>query len=283
MRGFLSVFCLVLSGWMVRYPAAHAQNAPAVPSITSQQSVLQSICDPAGAIPAYIQSIADDGTVVLSDNIRLRLANILWPDHLEPKSRLALIDTLRNALRDQKISWKAVLGPDRWGITPANLFISEPDGVDPPFWLQAGLVEKGLVPVWPDQPGACLAALEVYERDAIHAHRGYWAPRAQSARHRLIDADRDAHTGRKLAAIWHIKDVRAWRNLHFVNFRSMGRTGPSLSLTSKLVSQLTQAGDAPAHWQGKRLLARVILSPQGTARLRAESIDHLRRLDDGAP
>lgn len=238
-------------------------------------------CDAEGAIATEITGHDADGIFSLPEGYRLRLANIIWPDHLEPGQRAELSARLTEALKDQHVSWKPAAGPDRWGITPANFFVREKNGDLAPFWLQAGLVEAGLVPAWPEPLNpACWTRLTTHEATAIKARRGYWAPRAQSTRHRMIAADPEAHAGRRLAALWRVKSVKPWRSMHFVNFMPSFRGGPSIGLTRR---QMTQFGDAkktspgkdPMLWQGKWIVARFIVGSRGLSRLRVESIDHI--------
>lgn len=237
-------------------------------------------CAPENALAAEIQALDEQGIFTLKEGYRLRLAQIVWPDHLEAASRQALVARLWASLQGQIITWKPAAGPDRWGVTPAHFFIRESVDGPPAFWLQAGLAEAGLAPVWPSPvSGACFATLERHEAEAIRARRGYWAPRAQTARHRAIEAAREDHAGRKIAGLWRVRSIRAWRTMHFVNFMPSFRGGPSLGLTRKQMTQLGEAGRDPTAWKGKRLIARFIVGGAGLSRLRVETIDHIGLVD----
>ena len=233
-------------------------------------------CEPGAALAAEIAGIDEDGIITIGEGYRLRLANIVWPDHLEPNRRARLRETLAGALKGQRISWKPASGPDRWGITPAHLFVQEPGEALPPFWLQAGLVEAGIVPGWPEGSGAaCWAEIRKHESEAIRHRRDYWAPRAQTARHRVLEADREAHAGRKIVALWRVRSVRPWRNMHFVNIVPSLRGGPAIGVTKKQMDALIAAEKNPAAWRGKMITARFIVGVAGLSRLRVESIDHI--------
>jgi hypothetical protein len=236
-------------------------------------------CEPEGALGFSIGAIAEDGSLFAGDTLRLRLVGIIWPDHLEPRQREQLVTTLKSALAGQHLSWKPAAAPDRWGIIPAHVFVREP-GAARPFWLQAGLVERGLVPVWPHSLSRqCLVALETHERQAIESRRGYWAPRAQARRHLVAERNREAHLGRRMAGLFRVASARTWRGLHFVNFTAAGRPGPSVSLTPSIVGELGQQGVFPSDWRGGRVLVRFVYGPGGLRRLRAETIDHIRKVD----
>lgn len=233
-------------------------------------------CAPEGALPLVIERIGEDGVIPISDGLSLTLANIVWPDHLEPAARGDLVARLKSASAGQRLSWKPAAGPDRWGHVPAHLFVQEPGGALAPFWLQAGLVEAGLAPAWPEPDNsACWALLRTHEGHAIKARRGYWAPRAQTHRHRVIEASRPAHAGRKTVALWRVASVRPWRNLVFVNFAPSFRGAPSLGLTSRQVAQLAETGLAVQDWKGKRIVVRFILGGLGLSRIRIEAPRHL--------
>lgn len=247
-----------------------------LPAIASAQAPA---CEPESALDFSIGTITEDGSLFTGDNLRLRLAGIIWPDHLEPRAREQLVATLKSALADQHLSWKPAAAPDRWGVIPAHVFVREP-GAAQPFWLQAGLVERGLVPVWPQAlPHHCLVALEAHERQAIAGRRGYWAPRAQARRHLFAEQNREAHLGRRMAGLFRVASARAWRGLYFVNFTAANWPGPAVSLTQSVVAELGRQGVFPRDWRGGRVLVRFVHGPGGLRRLRAETIDHIRKLD----
>lgn len=236
-------------------------------------------CEPEEALPADIQRIETDGTLSLKEGPVLRLANIVWPDHLEPNLREKLAKGLVDSLRGQHVSWKAVAPPDRWGATPAFLFVQEPDSALPPFWLQAGMVEAGLVPAWPELPGACWDDLLGHEAIAIAQRRGHWAPRVQAQRLARIEADPTQQAGRRMVVIWNVASVRPWREIFFLNIRGAGRAGPALSATAATISVLTQRGLSPEKLAGRRIVARFIVSREGLRRSRLDSADHLTMLE----
>lgn len=230
-------------------------------------------CEATEALRTGLASVSPDGTLTLADGFRARLAGIVWPDHLEPGQRKALAAIVERAVAGQTLRWKPAAGPDRWGIVPVHLFLQEPDGNRTPFWLQAGLVENGLVPLWPDAMGKdCLDTLAAHEAIAIRARRGIWAPRAQAARHRVIEAAREAHAGRRIVALWRVRSVKPWRSMHFVNIVPSFRGGPSIGLTRKQVTSLIDSGRNPAEWRGRWVVARFVLGAAGLSRIRVESI-----------
>jgi hypothetical protein len=234
-------------------------------------------CEPEGALTTTITDIAPDGVIRIGEGLTIRLANLVWPDHLEEGRRRQVVALITRALAGQAISWKPAAGPDRWGITPAHLFVRE-SAVDapPPFWLQAGLVESGELPAWPEPAGTdCWKRLGDHETVAISARRGHWAPRAQAARHREIEAAREKHAGRRIVALWRVKSVRPWRSMHFVNIVPSFRGGPSIGLTRRQVSALTDTGRNPSDWGGKWIVARFIAGPHGLSRIRVEAIEPL--------
>lgn len=238
-------------------------------------------CDAEGA--TLVKALLHDaeGVFRIDGKERVRLANIVWPDHLEPHRRANLAKILAESLgEDVEMSWKPAAVPDRWGIIPAHLFLREKSGKQPAFWLQAGLVENGFVPVWPDAyDTGCRDRLLRHEAEAIRQRRGYWAPRAQAARHRAIMLAPEAHAGRRLVALWPVRSVRAWRMLHFVNFVPSFRGAPALGLTRKQFAQLQERGNDPENWRGKRIVARVILGAGGLSRLRIEAVDHVATIE----
>lgn len=238
-------------------------------------------CDPDGALRTEIAGHNADGVFTIAEGYRIRLANVIWPDHLEPGQREHLSSQLDAAMKDQEISWKPAAGPDRWGVTPAHLFLKEKGGTLQPFWLQGGLAEAGILPGWPEPSGsACWMRLKEHEVVAIKARKGYWAPRAQAARHRTLEANREAHAGRKIAALWRVRSVRPWRSMHFVNFVPSFRGGPSIGLTQRQMTLLSEARKYPAQWQGKWIVARFLVGTAGLSRLRVESIDHIGPVDE---
>lgn len=237
-------------------------------------------CEARESLPAELVGIGQDGTFTLADGTRLRLAGVVWPDHLQPLARRALVARLEAALHGQHIRWKAVAPPDRWGLSSANLFVQEPGGSQAPFWLQAGMLERGLVPAWLEgMSGTCLDDLLAHENQAIRARRGHWAPRAQAARHRAISREPTQHFGRRMVAIWKVGEVKSWRALHFVNFVGIGRAGPSLSLSAKIAAHLKVDGKPVTDLRGQRMLVRFVVPGGGLSRIRIESAAQLGRLE----
>ncbi|MCA0400734.1 MAG: hypothetical protein LCH38_07965 [Proteobacteria bacterium] len=235
-----------------------------------------SACDPADALPTRIMEINAEGVLTTQEGITLRLAQVVWPDHLEPLRRAQVLDALASGLKDQRISWKPAGAPDRWRHVPAHLFVQEPGGAHTPFWLQAGLVEAGLLPAWPNGAEThCLARLEAHEQLAIRARRGYWGPRSQARRLLAITRAPEAHAGQHFVALWRVRSVRAWRHLHFVNIAPSFRASASLALTQKLHGQFIALGRDPAGWGGKRIVFRVTPGAAGLTRLRVDSVNHV--------
>lgn len=244
------------------------------------QAQKPSACAIEGALEADIGAIAPDGTITLKDGLLLRLANIVWPDHLEPGVREKLAKGLTETLRSQRISWKPAAGPDRWGIVPAFLFVQEPSMADqpdlPPFWLQAGMLEAGLVPAWPEFPHLeCWKTLLEHEKIAVQRRRGHWAPRVQAQRLARIGTNPAAHAGRRIVVQWRIASARKWRDLVFLNMGQRGSEGASLSLAPATITALTTRGLAPEHLAGRRIIARIAVPGEGLRRARLESAEHL--------
>jgi hypothetical protein len=247
------------------------------------QAPKPSACTLEGALDADIGAIAPDGTLTLKDGLLLRLANIVWPDHLEPGLRDRLAKGLAETLKDQRIRWRPAAGPDRWGIVPAFLFVQEPavgnqPGL-PPFWLQAGMLEAGLVPAWPEFPHQdCWQTLLEHEKIAVQRRRGHWAPRVQAQRLALISANPAAHAGRRIVVQWRVASARKWRDLVFLNMGPRGTEGASVSISPATITALTTRGLAPEHLAGKRIIARIAVPGDGLRRTRLESADHLTPL-----
>lgn len=233
-------------------------------------------CSPEGALPTELTDIRTDGTLVIADGLRLRLAGILWPDISESGLRRGLADRLRSALADARLSWRPAAGPDRWGIVPAFLFAREREGDTAPFLVQAGLAEQGAAPYWPDPGDAtCLAAIRTHEALALKARRGAWAPRVQTQRLRALADPSEDPAGRRIAAVFRVHGVRAGRSLLFVNLSPRLNRGTYLGLTARQVSELTRRGWNPLDWKGKRLLVRGVVDPFNTRRFRVSSVEHL--------
>lgn len=242
---------------------------------------LAEACVAEGTLPAEIGTVLPDGTITLKDGLLLRLAGIVWPDRIELSVQEKLARGLKESLSGQRVTWRAAGGPDRWGIVPAHLFVQEPETGGqmplPPFWLQAGMVEAGLVPAWPEGvAGSCWETLLGHEAIAVQRRRGHWAPRVQAQRMARIGANPVEHAGRRVVTLWRVSSARAWRDLYFLNVAGRGRDGPAVSLAPATISALTARGDAPEHLGGKQVIARFVVPAEGLRRARIESADHLQ-------
>lgn len=242
---------------------------------------IQHGCTPAGAKPASTITLKHDGVLHIDGDIRLSLAGVLWPDALEEEARDQLYQSLTNALAGQIISWKPAGTANRWGIMPAYLFVQEKGTTLPPFWLQAGMVEAGLTPAWPnllEKP--CWQALLAHERSAQHKNLGYWASTAQTKRHATINADLAAHQGRHLVARWRVSSVKAGRAVQFINLAEATRNGSALWLSQNQATNFAKIGKNSADWQGKWIILRFVLNEHGFRRIRVETTEHVDILDE---
>jgi hypothetical protein len=226
------------------------------------------LCEADGASPLAPTAVALDGTLSTREGQRFRLAGLLWPDALEPGRRAALKAAVEQALHGADLTYKPAAPPDRWGIQPIHLFVVEQGGTRPPFWLQAGIVEAGLAPAWPELPDLCWAQLMPFEQEARRAHRSFWAPRAQAARHRALATNPEAHRGRRMVARWKIHSVRKSQILTYVNIVPFFRVGPSLGLTGKQVQQLVKQGQDPAQMTGRFVVVRFVAGANALSRAR---------------
>jgi hypothetical protein len=257
-QGFTQIFILLLVG-------LSAAPAGAMPLL----------CTPEAATPLDLASVALDGTLTAPDGRHFRLAGIVWPDALEPGRRAALKSVLEQAVLSETLSYTPAAPPDRWGIQPIYLFVTEKHGAAPAFWLQGGLVEAGLAPGWPELPQLCWHHLMQFEKIARRAHRGFWAPRAQAARHRVLAAHPGANLGRRMVARWKVISVRQSQILTYVNIVPFFRVGPSLGLTGKQVQDLAKQGRDPARMAGHFVVARFVSGPAGLQRARLAQGDAL--------
>lgn len=232
------------------------------------------LCEPEGAQPFALGHIEPDGTLIGAQGERLRLFGLNWPDRLEPGRRDHLRSALQSALAGQRLSLKPAAPPDRWGVAPVHLFVAE-SAVANPFWLQAGLVEAGLAPGWPELSGPCWSRLMAHERLARRARRGFWAPRAQAARHRAVQGAPQAHLGRPMVARWRVLSTRKSEVLTYVNIVPFFRVGPSLGLTSKQVQAMEKQGCPVAALPGRHVVARFLSGPSGLLRARLAEGDAL--------
>jgi hypothetical protein len=238
-------------------------------------------CVPEGSPHAASLDIGEDGVILLDGKHRLRLAGLLWPDGQESETRKALARKIITALAGQKLSWRPAGEADRWGITPAHVFVAEPDGLLPPFWLQGGIVEAGLAPAWPDLiEKPCWIILQLHETIARRAKRGFWAPRAQAARHSRIRQDPAQHQGRRIVALWRVSSVKSGRAVTFVNLGKPARSGASLWISQSQRQNFSKAGREITQWTGKWIITRFVLNEYGLRRIRIETPDHVDILDE---
>lgn len=237
------------------------------------------LCEAEGAQPFALARIEADGTLIGAEGQRLRLFGLLWPDRLEPARRALLQERLAAALAGQHLGIKPAAPPDRWGIQPAHVFVAESSDAAP-FWLQAGLAEGGLAPGWPELAGPCWSRLMVHEHHARRARRGFWAPRAQAARHRALQAAPRENLGRRMVARWRVLSTRNSEVLTYVNIVPFFRVGPSLGLTSKQVQAMEKQGRPVATLQGRYVVARFLSGPAGLLRARLADGDALAPDED---
>lgn len=237
-------------------------------------------CRPAGVEPAEIAAITPQATLRLRDGRELTLAHLLPLDSTLAEDRETGSGKLRAWLAGQTISWKPVGEPDRWGRIPANLFLQEPHGREPPFWLQAGLAQQGWAALWPGRmPAACLARLLAAERRALAGARGHWATEVQAGYLARLGSNPESAIGQRKVIVLRIRSIRSGRLGSFVNFVPSLHGSPSMFLTTRQMEAFRHAQRDPFSWQGKRVLLRFVVPAQGMGRIRIEGIDQLLPID----
>lgn len=140
-----------------------------------------------------VRAVTDDGTLVLEDGRRVRLAALRLPQASDlpvgpataaERQQIAALaglahDHLRTTVEGRSVRlWLESLARDRWGRWLAQV-CPAPDGP----WVQADLIDRGLARV-ATLPGAAAAAplLLAREASARHARRGLWAGRLYAPR-----------------------------------------------------------------------------------------------------
>lgn len=237
-------------------------------------------CRPEGAEPAEITAITRQGGIRLRDGRELKLAHLLPADGSGQPDAEFEPGHLETWLSGQRVGWKPAGEPDRWGRIPANLFLREPSGAWPAFWLQAGLAQHGWAALWPGRlASGCLARLLAAERRALVAGRGIWAPDAQDLALAGLGRDPAGALGRRIAVILRVRSVRNGRSGSFVNFVPSLHGSPALFLTTRQMEALRHAQRDPFSWQGKRVLLRFVVHEPGLGRMRIESIDQFLPID----
>lgn len=230
-------------------------------------------------MPLEVQAVAADGALVLPDGRRLKLA-MIEPLAETSAAQREWAGQLEGWLRGYRLSWKAAGEPDRWGRIPAHLFIQEPDGRQPPFWLQAGIVHHGVAALWPGRLSApCWAQLLVEERRAIVSGRGLWSAERQADRARSLMAHAADSLGARQIMILRVQSVRSWQDGAFVNFVPSLHGAVSVFLTTRQVEALRNAQRDPFVWQGKQLVLRLVINEPTLRKLRLESIDQLLAIE----
>lgn len=214
-------------------------------------------CEPAEARPVVVSDVLADGDLVTPEGV-LRLAGIAWPGPGQAAARARARAGLKAALAGAELS--AVAGrPDRWGRLTANLFVREAGGPWPAFWLQAGMVEHGLVRAWPEAGlGRCWAVLQRHERLAREAGAGLWAEPVQGAGEEG-EGGTEPTVGRRITTIGTIRSVRESRGVWFINLDQEGMSPITVMLDRRLVRRMKDGQQKAADLTGRTIAVRAVL------------------------
>ncbi|WP_170122155.1 thermonuclease family protein [Breoghania corrubedonensis] len=167
-----------------------------------------------------------------------------------------LLKALRTRIGRSVVVHPLTLAPDRWQRLVAHVEAVGDPGGGPVDWLQAALVQNGIVRVEPEgSPAGCAAALYRSEAAARGAKRGLWSlsvNRVLSSRERDL-ADR-AGSYRIVAGI--VVSVGATSRRHYLNFGRDWSRDFTVTIPAGRASAFRAAGRDPQTMAGRYVRVR---------------------------
>lgn len=218
-----AAFALVLAITCLAGPAP-ADTSPACPlSITEQ---------------AVAESIDDQGTFVLADHRKLRLANLhLTGDGATKFIRSHYLGKTLSLAYDGRAT-------DRHGRLIAQLY--------GPGWLQAEIVSLGLARVTSTPTiRSCVKTLLALEDKARRAHAGFWQDAGVRNTEELAG---DSGTFQIVEGI--VFSAKLLRDRVWLNFGPDYKTDFTVTVSKRDLRLFTADGIDPLQWQGKRIRVR---------------------------
>jgi endonuclease YncB( thermonuclease family) len=237
-------------------------------------------CWPEASQSATIAALEADGSLLLSDGQRLRLAGIERPQTDEVREAWRM---LIDEVGGRAVSLRLGSAPlDRYGHVQAMVLLPDQN------LLQARLVREGLTRVMPiaDQR-ACLSQLLAMEDEARQARRGIWS----DARFAPIEANQIeallAVAGRYALVEGEVVEVANRRGRLYVNFADDWRTDFTVTVAPAearlLIAELL--GGEPerlSEFVGRRLRVRGYLTRYNGPEIIVTSPDQIEVLGSGA-
>jgi endonuclease YncB( thermonuclease family) len=218
---------------------------------------------PCGGTAALVRiAAAEDGNSLrLADGRVVRLTQVVAPlpidDDTQAIARAKTSLAEIAAGKDARIYFMSNIA-DRYGRLPASAVM-----IEGKLWLEAELLARGLVRVFPSANDKCTRSLAVYESKARDAQRGIWS----AAAFRVFDAGEIeallASPGRFTLVEGTIRRVGEARGRIYLDFGRRFTEDFTVIVPDSLRKSLLATGTDPKNWRGRRIRVRGILFPWG--------------------
>jgi endonuclease YncB( thermonuclease family) len=208
-----------------------------------------------------IAEAADGHSLRLADGRVVRLAQVVAPLPIDgdaqaiARAKASLSEIA--AGKDAKIYF-ASEAADRYGRLPASAVM-----IEGKLWLEAELLARGLVRMFPSANEKCMQSLAVFESKARNARSGIWS----AAAFRVFDAGEIeallASPGRFTLVEGTIRRVGEARGRIYLDFGRRFTEDFTIIVPDSLRKNLLAAGLDPKNWRGRRIRVRGILFSWG--------------------
>lgn len=233
-----------------------------------------------GQAAVEIVEAVDGHSLRLADGRILRLARIIAPlpiDNDPSASTRAKASLAEIAAGKRAILYLASDAPDRYGRWQAGAVL-----IEGKQWLEAALLERGMVRVFSSANDQCMTALLAHERKAREARRGIW----NEPRFRILQAEDLerllASSGRFAIVEGTVTRVGRGRGRIYLDFGRRFTEDFTIIVPDSLRKRLEAAGEDPQNWRGKRIRVRGNLFFWGGPAMEINLVQAIERLENPA-
>jgi endonuclease YncB( thermonuclease family) len=222
----------------------------------------------------------DAVTLRLADGTEVKLGGVIGPSAVDgdDAAEALALSALRKLSDGKKLAIFAAEGKDRYGRMPARAVLIENE-----IWLEAAMIELGLLRVLPTGNEACAKALLAIEQKARAAQVGLWTEKKFQI---FVAADVPALTealGRFAVVEGTIRRVGDTKARLYLDFGRRFTEDFTIVVPNAVRNSLVTKGLDPKNWRGKRVRVRGVLVSWGGPAIEINATTAIELLDSDIP
>ncbi len=231
-------------------------------------------------IEAVAGRATDAVTLRLTDGTEVKLGGVIGPSAVDgdAAAEALVLSALRKLSDGRKLAIFAAEGKDRYGRMPARAVLIE-NGI----WLEAAMIEQGLLRVLPAGNEACVKALLAIEQKARASQAGLWAEKKFQIFPATDVPGLAEAIGRFAVVEGAIRRVGDTKARLYLDFGRRFTEDFTIVVPNAVRNGLVAKGLDPKNWRGKRVRVRGVLVSWGGPAIEINATTAIELLDLDIP